>query len=151
MRLGFTGTREDPTKEQKKWFLSYVLGSGDDETIDEFHHGCCEGSDEFSHRVARQCSDLTVGQIVLHPPSNSKHEMKYEDWDYANCVWYPKKPYFDRNYDIVDCSTQMVALPKGPEVQRGSGTWHTIRAAIRAKKPVIICWPNGEVEMRGTK
>jgi hypothetical protein len=148
MILGFTGTREEPTREQKTWLLSFVLGSGDDDRIDEFHHGCCVGSDEFSHRMAKQCLDLTIEQIVLHPPSNSKYEMKYTDWDYANCVWYPRKPYLDRNYDIVACSTQVVALPKGPEVKQGSGTWHTIRATLRAKKPLIICYPDGEIDKR---
>jgi hypothetical protein len=144
MILGFTGTREEPSKAQRLWLVDYLL----EHTPSEFHHGCCRGSDAFAHRAAKQCDIKGPIQIILHPPSNSKDEMKYEDWDYANCVWWPKKPYADRNYDIVGEAEGMIAFPKGPEQQRGSGTWQTIRATLRAKKPIILVYPDGKIEMK---
>lgn len=148
MILGFTGTRNKTTREQNTWLLSYLLGSGDDERIDEFHHGCCRGADAQAHRTARQCTDLTVDQIVLHPPSNSKDEMEYEAWDYANCVWYPRKRYLERNMDIVVVCDGLLVLPDSKVEKARSGTWTTYRYALQKKKPIIICYPDGEVVKR---
>ena len=142
MILGFTGTREEPTSEQKRHLLEYIL----ENIPTEFHHGCCVGSDEFSHRVAKGCLDLGLEQIVLHPPDKTRFEMAYTDWDYVNCVWWPRKPYLDRNYDIIREADKMIALPKGPEQKRGSGTWSTIRHTLNAKKPLAIIWPDGKIE-----
>jgi len=139
--LGFTGSRYEPTSSQKNWLLQYML----DNPAEEFHHGCCIGSDEFAHRAAKNCFDLGLKQIVLHPPSNHSKEMEYTDWDYANCVWYPRKDYLVRNRDIVNAADILLALPNGPEKMRGSGTWWTIRYARNHFKKVIICDPLGNV------
>lgn len=142
MILGFTGTREEPTSEQRKQLLQFMLNN----PAGEFHHGCCVGSDAFAHRVAKSCLDLGLEQIVLHPPDKTRFEMAYTDWDYTNCVWWPRKPYLDRNYDIIREADKMIALPKGPEQKRGSGTWSTIRHTLDAKKPLAIIWPDGKIE-----
>lgn len=145
MNLGFTGSRHEPTSKQRIWLVDYILNNG---KISEFHHGCCVGSDEFSHRAAKNSTDLTVGEIVLHPPDKSEYEMEYTEWDYSNCLWFPKKDYLARNRDIVREADRLVALPNGPEKMRGSGTWYTIRWAIQHGKPVTICHPTGKIEIR---
>ena len=144
MNLGFTGSRHEPTRPQRMWLLDYVL----ENSPKEFHHGCCIGSDEFSHRVAKNCFDMGLEQIILHPPIDTSREMGYTDWDYANCVWYPRKEFLPRNRDIVNAVDRLIALPNGPEKMRGSGTWYTIRYALKQRKPVIICDPLGQVEER---
>jgi hypothetical protein len=143
--LGFTGSRHEPTGAQRVWLVDYILGNG---KISEFHHGCCVGSDEFSHRAAKNSTDLTVAEIVLHPPFDTTYEMEYTDWDYANCVWYPRKEFLRRNRDIVNASDRMVALPNGPEKMNGSGTWYTVRFAVEQGKQVTICDPTGKLEVR---
>src|SRR5215213_159560 len=113
--------------------------------IDQFHHGCCQGSDEFAHRAAKGAE---AKLLVLHPPLKRDWEMEYTQWDYDNCVWFPRRDYLPRDRDIVECSKRLLALPKGPEEFRGSGTWYTIRYAVKAQIPVYICHPDGKVEAR---
>lgn len=140
MRLGFTGTREEPTREQRLWLVDYLL----ENAPEEFHHGCCVGADEFAHRAAKQCDIKSRIQIVLHPPEDTKAEMRYDPWEYTDCVWYPRKPYMVRNHDIVDAVDTMVALPNGSAKVR-SGTWSTVRYAMKVGKPVTICMPDGTI------
>jgi hypothetical protein len=144
VNLGFTGSRHEPTRQQKNWLLEYLL----DNPQDEFHHGCCVGSDEFSHKAAKSCLDMGLKQIVLHPPVDTSREMKYTDWDYANCVWYPRKEFLARDRDVVKATTRLIALPNGPERMRGSGTWYTVRYALEHNRPVLICNPLGHVTER---
>lgn len=59
----------------------------------------------------------------------------------------PVKKPLDRNRDIVEAAEVLIACPDGPERQR-SGTWATIRHALRVGKPVVIVWPDGRVERR---
>jgi hypothetical protein len=58
---------------------------------------------------------------------------------------WPVRPYLDRNREIVDNTDVLVACPAGPE-ERRSGTWSTIRHALRWGVPVILCWPDGRAE-----
>jgi hypothetical protein len=143
IRIGFTGTREIPSSEQGFWFTDAILQYGIGQ-IDEFHHGCCIGSDEFAHQVAKACE---VKLIVLHPPLKHEFEMKYTEWDYANCVWYPRKDYLARDRDIVDCSTRMYGLAKADtklDTMR-SGTWYTARQSIKRGRVIDLCYPDGKV------
>jgi hypothetical protein len=146
MKLGFTGSRNEPSKAQRLWLVDYLL----EHEVSELHHGCCRGSDAFAHRAAKQCDLKGTIRIVLHPPNKNGWEMTYEQWEYDNCVWWPKADYLDRDRDIVACSDGLIAFPNGPEKLRGSGTWYTVRYAVSKNRPVIICWPDGQIEMRGT-
>ena len=146
MNLGFTGSRHEPTKQQKDWLFQFIS----DNNPEEFHHGCCAGSDSYAHWCARTCMEAGYGlnQIVLHPPGKPGWEMKYTAWEYANCLWFPKRDYLARNRDIVNNTDMLVALPNGPEKMRGSGTWYTIRYANKQGKSVLICDPLGQIEKR---
>lgn len=145
MKYGFTGSRVGPTKEQKRTLLAFILGSGDDDHIEEWHHGCCVGSDAWGHQAAKQCIGITVGTIHLHPPDNPKLEMAYTQWDYDNCIWSPKKDYLARDRDIVRDTDELVATPEGKRKPR-SGTWYTIDYALDCGRMVNIIWPDGKLE-----
>jgi hypothetical protein len=83
------------------------------------HHGDCVGADALAHQIA-----LRAGKhIVIHPPRNPK----YRAWCMAiDAKWWPEKGYLARDRDIVNCAQVLLAVPSGPEVFRGSGTWYTI-------------------------
>ena len=147
MKYGFTGSRVGPFAAQRIALTEFVLGSGDDSAIKEWHHGCCSGSDEFSHKIAKAAMPI-VDLIVLHPPINPSSEMKYAEWDYVNCLWWPRRDYLMRDRDIVNECDELVATPSGPEKFRGSGTWYTIRYAIKSGKKVNIIWPDGSFESK---
>lgn len=146
--LGATGTREEPSKQQRDWSLDEVLQYGIG-GVAQFHHGCCLGSDEWMHRVAKSAEAMS---IVLHPPILKTFEMEYTEWDYNNCVWYPRKPYLDRDRDIIKPHAgvkidRLLAIAKeGTDITTvRSGTWYTVRTAVKNGVPVDVCYPSGKV------
>lgn len=147
--VGFSGSREEPTKEQREWLLTSLLYITRQEPILRAHHGCCVGSDNYFHNACKTLMQTSgLHQIVMHPPKDTKAEMEYDPWDMQNCVWYPRKSYLDRNKDIAMHSGKLLALPNRwrPPSGRGSGTWRTIDAMIQLKRPVTLCLPDGTVK-----
>ena len=136
--LGFTGTREGLTEAQYLKLRSEItrrnLSPGS-----IFRHGDCIGADSDAHDVVRTCSHA---RIIGHPPLESRLRA-YRQCDHL----MPERPYLDRNKDIVNMSDEMIACPDGPERQR-SGTWSTVRYAVRQHKPVTIIYPDGSMEYR---
>lgn len=124
MKVGFTGSRTNPTDGQIDWLHQILLLS----RATELHHGDCVGADKVAHGMA-----LALGmKIVVHPPTNPKLR--------AGCIGdelRPEFPYLVRNKNIVDETEILVALPSGPEHVR-SGTWWTIRYARGLKRPIFM-------------
>lgn len=135
--IAFTGTQNGMTPQQAEAFRD-VLGWGNH--VDHFlHHGDCIGADIDAHRIA-----LARGwRIHVHPPDDPRKRAFC-----AGAVIHAPLPYLVRNRVIVDSAELLVATPSGPEKLR-SGTWATIRYAIKRGKPVWIVWPHGEVEPNG--
>lgn len=136
--LGFTGTREELTQRQKE-VLADNLNTARLHGFEIFNHGDCVGADDF----AADCAAEADFYIIAHPPTNDTHRAFNR---HANLTRTPK-PYLERNKAIVDASEVLIACPKGKEEFR-SGTWSTVRYAIRKKKPVVIIWPTGMREER---
>jgi len=139
IRIGFTGTRKPLTPAQIERLTSVLTAEGERHPgAVTFRHGDCVGADAAAHAIARQLGFC----IVLHPPTNNSLRANLN----AECstVW-KAKPYFERNRDIVDYSDCLVACPEGPETQR-SGTWSTVRYALRVGVPVVVVWPDGRLE-----
>lgn len=133
LSLGFTGTRNEPTEAQKNWLWHEI------HAYRELHHGACVGADYLAHQAA-----LSAGiPIVIHPPINGRLRMRYD----PVATWLPAKNYLERNRDIVDATDEIIALPDGPERQQ-SGTWATVRHAVKLGRLVTICYPDGRVEVR---
>jgi hypothetical protein len=135
-RFGFTGTRLGMTQAQKATlhdFLSH--GSG------EFHHGDCIGADSEAHDIAAECGY----RIVLHPPS----EPALRAWRVVpDHMMRPKRPYLDRNRDIVRDTDSLIATPAEAEEQKRSGTWSTVRFARKQGKLVVLILPDGTIQQR---
>ena len=53
------------------------------------------------------------------------------------------RPYLARNRDIVDASDLMLACPAEQQEVLRSGTWATIRYALKRDKHLIVIHPNG--------
>lgn len=131
-RLGFTGTRKGLSVHQQDWLLKYL-------PVAEIHHGACVGADELMHCYA-MASRLPV---VVHPPLKAELRMPYD----PGATWLPAKEYLERDRDIVDATQALFATPDGPE-RTQSGTWYTVRYAVKTSKPVYICYPDGSLESR---
>lgn len=108
------------------------------------HHGDCIGADAQAHELA-----LDVGLLIaIHPPTVLRHRAFCK----GASQLYPEKPYMDRNRDIVDMTSELIAAPATMiEEPRGSGTWATIRYARSMKVPVIIVFPDGTAKCEGSR
>ena len=132
MKVGFTGTQQGMTQQQKIRFIRLVQKVLN---IDEFHHGDCIGADYEAHNVFEY--KLRDVQIIVHPPEDCSKR--------AYCAGHktlPPRPYIQRNHDIVDAVELIVAIPAGPEITR-SGTWATIRYARKTGIPIYVINPDG--------
>jgi hypothetical protein len=141
MKVGFTGTRHGMSERQKDdleaWFDEHY-----DEGLDEFHHGDCEGADEYAHDVA----GFYFVKRVVHPPIETRYRAYTIDESFP--IYMPKeygcrkpKDYLDRNHDIVDETDILIAAPQFVFEELRSGTWATIRYARKQGKPVVILEP----------
>lgn len=140
--VGFTGTRRGMTQPQLAAVLYYFRQHPDG----ELHHGDCIGADENAHRLALG----ELSRIVIHPPDNPRLQAhcatKYPG-EGVEIVELPPMGYIARNHGIVDVSDILIATPgEMHEVQR-SGTWATIRYALKCKRPVFILYPDGSSQV----
>jgi hypothetical protein len=135
VKVGFTGTQIGLTYFQSIKLLELlqkVYG-------ESFSHGDCQGADFHAHMIAMECKYKTI----IHPPlSDSKRAFCYGH------TMLPPKEYLDRNKDIVDSTDFLVACPREKEEQLRSGTWSTVRYAVKRNKTVQIIYPDGEIEIR---
>lgn len=128
MKVGFTGSRTEPTEAQLDWLASRLSALG----ATELHHGDCVGADAAAHTVAQ-----VLGlRIVVHPPVNPRLRAYVEGADETRSEF----PYLDRNKNIVNETAHLLALPARPEELR-SGTWSTIRYARWVGRPVELELP----------
>jgi len=56
------------------------------------------------------------------------------------------RDYLERNRYIVDLTDMLIATPNTEYMVLRSGTWSTIRYAIKTKKEVITIYPSGFIE-----
>ena len=134
MKVGFTGTRQGMTREQKRRLVIQLLRFNPS----EFHHGLCVGADAQADLIASQALGLkTVG----HPPDNPV----FRAWNDCDEI-RAEKPYLERDRDIVDETDCLIAAPKTDTEEPRSGTWYTIRYATNQGKRVFLIKPNGRLE-----
>ncbi len=107
----------------------------------EVHHGDCLGADDEFHDIVEE---ITKACIFVHPPRNSSNRA----WRLGSYV-FKTQPYLVRNDAIIASADLMLAVPFGFEERLRSGTWATIRHTRKAKKPLIIVWPDGSYTPEG--
>lgn len=140
MKVGFTGTRDGMTNQQRE---KLTLMLKEICNITEFHHGGCVGADIQAHHIALTFSfpihvhpAVLSGSVVSHYLDSIKPE--------PNIIVYKEKQPLVRNHDIVDSCDMLIACPKGIEILR-SGTWATVRYARKKGRVVHIISVDGEL------
>jgi len=131
MKIGFTGTQSGITDYQMD-AIAEALRTLKKHGFDEFHHGDCQGADTIASSIAIALDY----KIILHPPINQS-KRGWNACDYER----PAKDYLDRNHDIVDEADFMIATPFRDVEELRSGTWATIRYAMKKLKRMIIIYP----------
>jgi hypothetical protein len=142
MKLGFTGTRRGLTAAQEVTLRKLI----EEWNPREFHFGCCVGADA---EAAQLVNDLTMA-VLYGYPSNIPAMTADKAVDLCDDLGEPKPP-LDRNHDIVAACDMLLACPEGTQEERRSGTWHTVRGARKARKPVLIVWPDGTALLEANK
>lgn len=132
-KAGFSGTRNPLPQIQANALWEQFV------TLKPFtgHHGVCVGADEVFHGL---CITYRV-PVILHPPINQKLMAVCYGWTEIRKA----KDYHERNHDIVDETDFLIATPNTLHPDPHSGTWSTIRYALRQHKPVIVVYPDGTV------
>lgn len=128
MKIGFTGSREGMSQNQKEQFvieLELCIG------FSEFHHGDCEGADAQAHDIVREFFPHV--KIIVHPPiSNYRRAFKQGD------EMREPDDYLPRDERIVNETSRLIGAPLHDEEDKRSGTWYTICYARRRHKDHII-------------
>lgn len=135
-KVGFTGTQKGMTLPQAEAVRNLLGELGATRTF----HGGCIGADTQFHNLSLQ---FGIKPIIF--PSNIRNTQG--DWVGAKEVYSPLPP-LQRNRIIVDHSDILLATPKANKEEIRSGTWATIRYARGIRKPVIIIYPEGNMERR---
>jgi len=127
MIIGFTGTRQGMTQNQKEQFVVKLFELG----LTEFHHGDCKGADAEAHDIVREFFPDVY--IVIHPP-----ELPYTQAFKQGDEHRVPGSYISRDKDIVDDSEYLIGAPLTDEEQWRSGSWTTIRYARKTNKPYTV-------------
>jgi len=136
VHVGFTGTQRGMTSEQRK-VVRQMLQAVQTDRGAILHHGDCIGADLDAHTIAKE-----VGcAISLHPPINSTKRAFCEG---ANSECAPEE-YLVRNQVIVHSSSCLIATPGSAVHERRSGTWFTVRYAVKRNLTINIVLPDGSV------
>jgi len=138
MVVGFTGTREGMTLEQKR-VVDEILEMWSPQLL---RHGDCVGADHDAHVLAYQRGIL----VDLHPPIVPTHRAFCNRlYPNVSVVW-PEKDYLKRDREIVDNSDKLIATPKEFFDKTRSGTWYTVRYAFKTwdlLDRVAVVYPDG--------
>jgi hypothetical protein len=133
MHLAFTGTRKGMTDYQKQQ-LQDALHQAYLDGYRHIHLGDAVGADFEAAVIASG-----MGHFYLHAHPSNIHDQRgfftlYDD------VEVEAAP-LDRNKDMVDLSTLLIAAPYEMEEQARGGTWYTIRYARSRNIQTTIILP----------
>ncbi len=132
MIAGMTGTQKGATVAQQRKLAELLTA----ERPSEWHHGDCTGADEQAFHIAKALGIVTVAHpaddVPLAKRANTPSDLRL-----------PAKGALKRNDDIVEAVEKLYALPGGYTEVLRSGTWATVRRAIKAGVPVVTIWPDG--------
>lgn len=138
-QIGFTGTREGMTDEQRQSLENLFRNAPGNSVL---HHGDCIGSDE---QAAKQADGFKIA-TVCHPPKSNKLRAFHD-----SAFTREPLPYLKRDDAIVNESEVLIAAPCGFVEEVRSGTWYTVRRAREKGIKIYIIWPDGRVEVENRK
>lgn len=143
MEIGFTGTQEGLTDQQKRTLEERVGRFYLDGPFGIVHHGMCVGADTQFHAIIRTL--LAHVKIIGHPGFKEGHP-KRAILDVDEIMPVPKGGPLARNVDIAVESDWLFACPKEMKEVLRSGTWATVRYARKAEHSLTIIYPDGSYD-----
>jgi len=134
VKIGFTGSQAYPTDKQIETCKNFLI----ELKPTEFHDGACIGSDYAIHKIAQA---LKI-KIISHPPT-----IKLKRAIYTSDETREEKDYLVRNLDIINETDEILAVSDSYKEKLRSGTWFTIKHALKKGKKVTIIFPDGKKEV----
>jgi len=140
-KVGFTGTNKGMSPDQKekvREHLTLIKSQHPEDTL-EFHHGLCIGADEQAAIIAKELGF----RVVSHPgnsPRNPNGTQYRSDWTGSDET-REVKFFIDRDREIVDEVSEMLAAPLTREERTRSGTWTTVRYAKAQHRALQMVLP----------
>jgi predicted Rossmann fold nucleotide-binding protein DprA/Smf involved in DNA uptake len=139
--VGFSGTAGEMTRPQRAALTAFFINRVVEKDSIVFHGGCV-GVDQYVHSLC-----LKHGVLVEVFPS-VKHDHWFVpagsySWGRVHEAMLP----LERNHVIAEVPARLVAVPETETMVLRSGTWATVRYALKANRPVILILPNGSIRM----
>lgn len=145
--VGFTGSRRtDAIHTQRSTFERLIAAICGTVRFAEFRHGGCYGWDTIA---AVHVDALKKRPRIICHPSNFTETTDMQAVK-ASDVVLPVRHPLSRNRDIVKASSFVVACPATNDETQRSGTWSTVRCAVKMCRPVFIVRPDGFIELRNS-
>lgn len=132
---GFTGTRAGMRAFQVA-MVRRVFDKGQPIVL---RHGGAFGADFEAHALWREVCKKSACNVW---PADAKRAALFEGQPRVKVE--PVMPPLDRNIEIVKRSKFLVATPNKEQEEQRSGTWQTIREALKLNLPVLIIWPESK-------
>lgn len=134
-KIGFTGTQEGmPNKQIDNFVVIFSWFYTRHPYGIEVHQGQCIGADEQITYLVKKMPGVWV---VSHPPLDTRRTHTIE----CDEVREPF-PFIERNHNIVDSVSMLLAAPRSRKEELRSGTWATVRYARKMNKPLEMVWPD---------
>lgn len=128
--IGITGTHVGCTSEQHAALEAFIVSL----QARRLDHGDCIGVDKEAAVIAKRAGM----HVVCHPPTNEIRRA-FAPSDEIR----PAKPYLVRDRDIVDETSMLIGVPRLAQEELRSGTWATIRYAVKQNRTVYLINPDG--------
>lgn len=141
--IGYTGTQVGLTEPQYESTYNVLRTFMKPENAVIGIHGDCFGADV---QFGKACKELNI-YVMIRPGHDSFGNQPKTANSYSD-VTHPPEPYLVRNKRIVNQCDLLIAGPQEFEMQLRSGTWSTVRYALKQKKHVCIVYPDGSVEWK---
>lgn len=141
--IGFTGSRQGPTKFSKVVFENVIAQAA----VKVFRHGACYGWDAHAVKEVRRlfpkCWIIAYpGKGASDADEGSRPDRDQESLALSDEV-RPEQSHFARNRAIVHESGAVIGCPPTAHHQNRGGTWYTIDQAHKVGKLKIIILPDG--------
>lgn len=139
-KIGFTGTRNGMTEEQKLNVLKVIEVCTRAVKTDMLIalHGDCIGADADFHHIC-----VAMGLKVHIYPCTFENMRAYCKGDWEEKPLAPMQ----RNRNIVAAANIMIACPPNmTPIKSGSGTWATIGFSKKANKKTFVLYPDGSFD-----
>lgn len=159
LMIGFTGTRSGMSSLQLPTVRGVVAGLAFLQQRVAAHrhvyglHGDCVGADLHFDQVCRELG-LTRHYWPCSFDGNADHSLRAytgrigPDMSPAAIQFGEALNPAKRNQGIVDAATVMIATPPTAMPVKG-GTWMTIRMTRKARKPLFLVLPDGDLIVEG--